>query len=117
MSVRYVALMQSTTFAAVGEPTRLRIVEFLRHGPRPVGDIALGMDIRQPQASKHLRVLSDTGFVHAEAHGRRRIYRLTAAPFEDIGTWVDSFEQLWETRLDALGAHLASSNPTGDRRG
>lgn len=98
----------AATFAALGEPSRLRIVELLRGGPRSVGDIAELLGIRQPQVSKHLRVLGDSGIVAAEAVARHRIYHLEPEAFTTIGHWVDSFERLWETRLDALGDLLAT---------
>jgi len=105
------------TFDALGEPTRLRIVELLRRGPSSVGEIAEGLGIRQPQASKHLKVLSDAGFVSAEAQARRRIYRLRAEPFEGIASWVGSFERTWEARLDSLGTYLASLDARGTADG
>jgi hypothetical protein len=45
------------TFAALADPSRLRIVELLRDGPRPVGSISAALRLNQPQVSKHLRVL------------------------------------------------------------
>jgi len=98
--------MDATTFAALGEPTRLQIVELLRERPFAVGDIAEVLSIRQPQASKHLRVLREAGIVGVEAVARRRINHLRAEPFEQIDDWVDSFERLWEIRLDSLGTFL-----------
>jgi DNA-binding transcriptional ArsR family regulator len=100
--------MQAQTLSALGEPSRLRIVELLRRGPSSVGEIAETLSIRQPQVSKHLRVLADSGIVTAEPVARQRIYHLEPEPFEQIGAWVDSFEQLWEARLDSLGGYLAS---------
>ena len=100
--------MEATTFRALGEPSRLRIVETLRHGPTSVGDLAEVLDIRQPQVSKHLRVLGEAGIVVVEPLARRRIYRLEEMPFEEIGRWVDSFERLWETRLNSLDRYLDS---------
>lgn len=100
--------MQSQTLSALGEPSRLRIVELLRLGPFSVGEIADTLSIRQPQVSKHLRVLGESGFVSKEAVGRRRIYHLEAEPFVQMGDWVDSFERLWETRLDSLESYLNS---------
>ena len=100
--------MHAKTFGALGEPSRLQIVELLRGGPSPVGEIAQSLSIRQPQVSKHLRVLGESGLVTGERFGRRRIYHLEAEPFEQIGRWVDSFEQLWEDRLDSLGDYLGS---------
>jgi DNA-binding transcriptional ArsR family regulator len=100
--------MQAATFAALGEPNRLQIVELLRTGPLPVGEIAGLLGIRQPQASKHLRVLKETGIVTSEPVARQRIHRLEAAPFDEIGRWVESFERQWDARLDSLGRYLDS---------
>ena len=100
--------MHAATFAALGEPNRLRIVELLGGGPRSVGDIVDALGIRQPQVSKHLKVLGESGFVAVQPVARQRIYRLEPAPFAAIGQWVESFERLWETRLDSLGALLES---------
>lgn len=109
-------MVEALTFSALGEPTRLRIVELLRDGALPVGAIAERLAIRQPQASKHLRVLADAGIVAGRREARRRLYGLEPAPFEALGHWVDSFERLWDARLDALG-HLLDvlDPPTHDR--
>lgn len=100
--------MDALTFRALGEPSRLRIVELLRTGPFSVGEIAEALTIRQPQVSKHLRVLADSGIVTVEPLARQRIYQLEAEPFEAMAGWVDSFEQVWESRLDSLGDYLES---------
>lgn len=100
--------MQAAVFVALGEPSRLRIVELLRGGPQSVGTIADALGIRQPQVSKHLRVLGDSGIVSSHARARQRFYQLESGPFEDIGRWAESFEQLWNARLDNLGAFLES---------
>lgn len=110
--------MDAATFAVLGEPSRLRIVELLRERPFSVGEIAETLEVRQPQVSKHLGVLRDAGIVAVEPVARRRIYHLQAGPFERMASWVDSFEQLWETRLDSLGAFLdTTGDATGGRRG
>ena len=109
-------MLTAATFASLGEPSRLRIVELLRTGPLSVGEIAERLDLRQPQASKHLRVLSDSGIVAVEPQQRRRIYRLRPEPFAAVDHWVQSFEQLWDTRLDSLDAFLQSMHPEGNDR-
>jgi DNA-binding transcriptional ArsR family regulator len=99
--------MDATTLAAIGEPTRFAIVEFLRDGvSSSVSELAETLGIRQPQASKHLQVLREAGLVSAERDDRRLVHRLRPEAFEDLATWVKSFESLWETRLDSLGAYL-----------
>lgn len=109
--------MQATTFAALGEPSRLQIVELLRTGPLSVGEISDALAIRQPQVSKHLRVLSGSGIVAAEPLARRRIYHLEPEAFEQINQWVDSFERLWEVRLDSLDTYLKSLPTKGTNDG
>ncbi len=105
--------MQATVFGALGEPSRFQIVELLRGGPFSVSDIAEALSIRQPQVSKHLRVLSEAGIVTVEPVARRRIYHLDAEPFGQISDWVDSFERLWEVRLDSLDGYLNSIDKKG----
>lgn len=100
--------VKSKTFSALGEPSRLRIVELLRGGPLPVGEIAAALAIRQPQVSKHLRVLAEAGLVTGEPLARRRIYHLEAEPFEEISAWIDSFERLWDARPVSLGGYMDS---------
>jgi DNA-binding transcriptional ArsR family regulator len=99
--------MDPTTLAAMGEPTRFAIVQFLRDGGRPsVSEVAHALGIRQPQATKHLQVLREAGVVRAERDARRVVHRLRPEPFDELASWVESFGSLWETRLDSLGAYL-----------
>ena len=98
--------MNTNTFSALAEPNRMRIVELLRDGPRPVGEIARRLNLRQPQASKHLRVLSQAGIVLVQPVAQQRFYRLKPAPFKEMGSWVETFHRLWEERLDVLEDYL-----------
>lgn len=98
--------MDAAVFAAIGEPSRLRIIDLLRAGPLSVGDIVDALGLRQPQVSKHLKVLAESGLVSGRRVAKRRIYALEAEQFQAIAAWVDSFEELWQTRLDALGDFL-----------
>jgi DNA-binding transcriptional ArsR family regulator len=98
--------MNSTWMSALAEPNRMRIVELLRDGPRPVGEIASELHIRQPQASKHLRVLSDTGIVMVRPAANQRIYHLQPGPFREMEGWLETFRRVWEARLDNLEAYM-----------
>jgi DNA-binding transcriptional ArsR family regulator len=93
------------TLRALAEPHRLHIVEFLRDGPRPVGHMVRRLRLRQPQVSKHLRVLSEAGLVDVRVDAQRRIYALRPAPLQELEAWLGRYRQLWEgnfQRLDAL---------------
>lgn len=95
-----------TTLGTLAEPNRRRIAELLRDGPRTVGEIADRLGLRQPQASKHLKVLAESGILEVKAEGNRRIYKLRPAPFQELESWVRSFHRIMEERFDKLDDHL-----------
>ena len=100
------------TLRALAEPNRLHIVELLRNGPRPVGDLVHRLRLRQPQVSKHLRVLSAAGLVDVRVDAQRRIYALRPAPLQELEVWLERYRRLWEgnfQRLDALLDELKST--------
>lgn len=98
--------MDITTFSALAEPSRIRIVELLIDGPLTVGDIAERLELRQPQASKHLRVLLEAGLVEVQAIANRRSYKLRLEPFQALDAWLETYRGVWDERLDALGNYL-----------
>src|SRR6267142_23854 len=93
------------TLKALAEPHRFQIIDLLLDGPRPVGDMVIQLGLRQPQVSKHLRVLSDAGLVDVRVDAQRRIYALRPIPFQELEVWLEKYRRLWEgnfQRLDAL---------------
>jgi DNA-binding transcriptional ArsR family regulator len=98
--------MNVATLSALAEPNRMYIVELLITGPLTVGEISDKLQLRQPQASKHLRVLHDVGIVEVNAIANRRIYRLRPEPFQEMDVWLDSFRRIWEQRFDRLDEYL-----------
>jgi DNA-binding transcriptional ArsR family regulator len=106
------ALFMIETFRALAEPNRLQIVELLLDRPRPVGDLVHRLRLRQPQVSKHLRVLSAAGLVAARVDAQRRIYALRPAPLQQLEVWLERYRRLWEEnfqRLDALLDEMKTS--------
>ncbi|WP_040711618.1 ArsR/SmtB family transcription factor [Paenibacillus curdlanolyticus] len=95
-----------TTLGALAEPNRMAIVELLRDGPLTVGEIADRLQLRQPQASKHLKVLSESGILEVKADANRRIYKLRLEPFQALDSWLSSFRKLMEERFDNLEEYL-----------
>jgi DNA-binding transcriptional ArsR family regulator len=89
----------------LAEPNRFQIVELLREGPQPVGDLVHRLKLRQPQVSKHLRVLSEAGLVEVRVDAQRRIYELRPEPLRELEAWIERYRRIWEQnyeRLDAL---------------
>ena len=90
----------------LAEPRRLAIIDLLRDGERPVGELVDRLGVSQPAVSKHLRVLKDAGLVEARAEAQRRLYRIRPEPLAELDDWLASYRQLWTTHLDRLEDHL-----------
>ena len=98
------------TLKALAEPHRLHIVEFLRDGPQPVGAMVRRLRLRQPQVSKHLRVLSHAGLVDVRVDAQRRIYALRPAPLQELEMWLERYRRIWEGNFQRLDALLEQMN-------
>ena len=96
----------SVSFAVLAEPSRRTILDVLRDGERPVGDLVEHLQLSQPAVSKHLRVLREAGLVEARSDAQRRLYRIRPEPLAEIDAWLEPYRRLWSRSLDALGRHL-----------
>jgi DNA-binding transcriptional ArsR family regulator len=96
----------SSTLQVLGDPSRVAILEVLRDGERPVGELVTRLSQSQPGVSRHLRVLREAGLVEARAVGQRRLYRIRPEPLAELDAWLATYRQLWTERLDLLEAHL-----------
>jgi DNA-binding transcriptional ArsR family regulator len=96
----------SDAFNAVAEPRRRRILNLLAKGERSVNDVARSLRLKQPQASKHLRVLRQVGLVSVRGSGRQRLYKLNGAGLKPIHDWVQTFERFWNESFDRLADYL-----------
>jgi DNA-binding transcriptional ArsR family regulator len=88
---------------ALGEPRRVAILELLRAGPRPVGEIADEVQVTQQAVSQHLAVLRSAGLVEARREGTRSLYAVRPAGFTPA---MDFVRRFWELRLAALKTEI-----------
>jgi DNA-binding transcriptional ArsR family regulator len=95
-----------TTLQALAEPSRQAILELLRDGERPVGELVEQLHLSQPAVSKHLRVLKEAGVVEARVDAQRRLYRIRPEPLAELDDWLATYRRLWTARLDRLEDHL-----------
>ena len=96
----------SDVFNAIAEPQRRAILNLLAQGERSVSEITVALGLKQPQVSKHLRVLREVDLVGAREVGQQRLYRLKGEGLKPIHDWVKPFEQLWNERFDRLAEYL-----------
>src|SRR5437588_3481658 len=91
---------------ALADPTRRRIFERLRTGPKAVGAIAAGLPVSRPAVSQHLKVLKKARLVQDEEDGARRIYRIDPRGLGPLRAWLDQF---WDQALEAFRAEAEKS--------
>jgi DNA-binding transcriptional ArsR family regulator len=90
-------------FSALYDPTRRAVLERLRDGPRPVGEIARGLPVTRPAVSQHLKVLKDAGLVADRSEGTKRIYYIDPKGLGAMRAWLDQF---WDSALTAFAAEV-----------
>jgi DNA-binding transcriptional ArsR family regulator len=90
-------------FDALGDPTRRRIVQRLRPGPLPVGELAADLPVGRPAVSKHLKVLEGAGLVVHHSIGTRNLYALAPAGFTALQQWLIG---TWDEALSAYAKEV-----------
>ena len=98
---------QASAWLALGDPTRLSILERLADRPLAVGDLAKGLPVSRPAVSQHLRVLKHAGLVVDQAVGNRRIYRVDP---DGLAALRDHLDQFWGKALAAYKSTVEQSN-------
>jgi DNA-binding transcriptional ArsR family regulator len=92
---------QAAGLLALGDPTRLAILERLADRPRAVVDLARELPVSRPAVSQHLRVLKDAGLVIDQAVGNRRIYRVDP---DGLAALRDQLDRFWSQALESFKA-------------
>ena len=95
---------------ALGDPTRLAILERLTDGPSAVVDLARELPVSRPAVSQHLRVLKDAGLVIDQAVGNRRIYRVDP---EGLAGVRDQLDRFWTKALAAYKTKVEQTSEEG----
>lgn len=99
---------------SVGEPNRRRLLELLHEREEAtVTELVDASGLRQPQVSKHLKVLAEASLVAVRPDGRHRHYRLDGRGLQAAHDWFGSFEDVWQARFDALD-ELVTNDPDPD---
>ncbi len=101
------------TLAALADPHRRRVIELLREGARPAGDLARALKLAPPAMSRHLRALKQCGLLeesHPPFDARVRIYALRAEPMVELKRWLEETERMWAEQLVAFKVHIEKAD-------
>jgi DNA-binding transcriptional ArsR family regulator len=96
----------STTFAALGDPTRLAILERLAEGEATVTQLAEPFAMSMPAISRHLKVLEQAGLIERGRDGQSRPSRLRVEALDEAVRWANARRDIWQGRIDRLDQHL-----------
>jgi DNA-binding transcriptional ArsR family regulator len=89
----------SATFSALADPTRRAVLDLLRKGSQPAGQIAQAFPVSRPAISKHLRLLRRAHLVHERREGRHRVYQLNPEPLKAVDSWLGPYRIFWQAKL------------------
>lgn len=102
MRERLVTYSSDSVFSALADPTRRAVLDLLRRGDLPAGQIAEGFPISRPAISKHLRLLRRAHLVKETRVSRQRVYSLNVAPLKTVDAWLNDYRAFWEASLGSL---------------
>lgn len=102
MRNRSVTYSAEAAFQALADPTRRAVLDLLRQGSQPAGDIASAFPVSRPAISKHLRLLRRAHLVREHREGRHRVYQLNPEPLQAVDTWLEQYRSFWQMNLGNL---------------
>jgi DNA-binding transcriptional ArsR family regulator len=90
-------------FAALGDPTRLKLVALLcAGGAFSIAQLTAGTDISRQAVTKHLHVLAEAGVVRDVKLGRERLWHLEPAAIAEAKRALEIIGGQWEVALGKL---------------
>ena len=93
-------------FQALADPTRRAVLDLLRRGSQPAGQIASAFPVSRPAISKHLRLLRRAHLVREHREGRHRVYQLNPEPLRAVDNWIEQYRIFWTNSLNNLKAFV-----------
>ena len=94
-------------FAALGDETRLALIEKLSDGtPCSIAQLTDGTDLTRQAVTKHLRVLEGVNIVRSVRTGRESLFQLDPAPLRLARDYADVVSQQWDQALARLKAFV-----------
>jgi DNA-binding transcriptional ArsR family regulator len=99
-----------SAFQAVADPTRRAVLDLLRRGSQPAGQIASAFPVSRPAISKHLRLLRRAHLVREHREGRHRVYQLNPEPLRAVDSWIEQYRVFWSTSLTNLKAFVEAEH-------
>ena len=89
-------------FQVIADPSRRQILYLLSKDSLTINSLAGNFDMSRPAVSKHIKVLSDAGFISIQDIGRERHCVLRQDGFKELQQWLEYFDNFWGSKLKKL---------------
>jgi DNA-binding transcriptional ArsR family regulator len=90
-------------FAALGDPTRLHLVQRLSNGEAlSIARLHAGSSVTRQAITKHLQVLRAAGLVRGDQHGREHLWQLERERLDSARQCLDQISAQWDQALERL---------------
>lgn len=100
---------RAALFAALGDETRLSLIERLANGaPQSIAQLTVGSPLTRQAISKHLRVLSAAGLVRSVRVGRESRFEFRPEPLREAQAYLARIAEQWDDALARLKAFVES---------
>ncbi len=97
---------EATVFAALGDETRLALVEQLRTGPASIVSLTGEANMSRQAVTKHLHVLEKAGLISCMRLGRSTIWQLERRALDDAQRYLVIISRQWDGALERLRGHV-----------
>jgi DNA-binding transcriptional ArsR family regulator len=97
-------------FAALGDPTRLALLDRLSHGgPASITALAGRFDLTRQGISKHLQVLAAAGVIDGRREGREHVWAINPVRLADARRHLEVVSRGWDAALARLKTHVENT--------
>jgi DNA-binding transcriptional ArsR family regulator len=100
--------MRRDVFQAIADPTRREIINLIAFQSLNLNAIADKFEMSRPAISQHIKILNECGIVAIKKDGRERFCEIKFQKLKEVFTWIDQYKSFWNSKLDALEAHLST---------
>jgi len=107
----------AAVFFALGDGTRLSVVQKLADGAKSATALSEGAGVTRQAIVKHLRVLEDAGLVSAEKRGREVVYSLETRRLAEAREFLSGISAGWDRALERLRRLVEEPRALDPRRG
>src|ERR1700749_38067 len=89
-------------FQVIADPSRRQMMQLLSKNNMTINALAENFDMSRPAVSKHIKIMSNAGFISITDIGRERYCTLKQDGFKELQGFIDYFDKFWVTKLKKL---------------